>query len=108
MRGFGSLWRYMKHCLIAFVSDDGGFSLFSPDFPEFSSQGDCLEEAVDMATDCLRLLVDVYGKEGRPLPEPCELERAKAHTEALLAGLAKVGFVPDCAVSYHSVPTIGS
>ena len=31
MRGFGSLWRYMKHCLIAFVSDDGGFSLFSSD-----------------------------------------------------------------------------
>ncbi|OUO53133.1 hypothetical protein B5F76_06180 [Desulfovibrio sp. An276] len=81
MRGFGSLWRYMKHCLIAFVSDDGGFSLFSPDFPEFSSQGDCLEEAVDMATDCLRLLVDVYGKEGRPLPEPCDLARAKAHTK---------------------------
>lgn len=45
----------MKHCLIAFVSDNGGFSLFSPDFPEFSSQGDSLEEAVDMATDCLRL-----------------------------------------------------
>ena len=95
----------MKHCLIAFVSDDGGFSLFSPDFPEFSSQDDCLEEAVDMATDCLRLLVDVYGKEGRPLPEPCELERAKAHTEALLAEMV---FVPDCAVSYHSVPAIGS
>ena len=71
----------MKHCLIAFVSDNGGFSLFSPDFPEFSSQGDSLEEAVDMATDCLRLLVDVYGKEGRPLPEPCDLARAKTHTK---------------------------
>ena len=70
--------------------------------------GDSVEEAIAMATDCLRLLCEVYEEDGRPLPEPWDLEKARAHTDALLAELAEMGFVPDGEVSYHSVPAIGS
>ena len=95
----------MQYYLVAFVPDDGGFSLFSPDFPEFHSRGDSVEEAIYMATDCLCMLCEIYEEEGRALPEPCDLETAKARIEALLADIE---FTPEGEVEYRHIPAIGA
>ena len=77
----------MKSYYVAFVPDKIGYCLFSPDFSEVNSQGDSLEEAMKMAMDALRITVEEYEKEGREIPEPCDLETAKRRIEALLVDI---------------------
>ncbi len=96
----------MTNYLIAFIPDGGGFSLFSPDFPEFSSCGDDLDDAMYMASDCLRICVEEYLKEGRALPAPCDMHTARKRIESLLAELNELGFVPEGEITYHSLPVL--
>ena len=96
----------LQHCgimkyLIAFIPDGGKFSLFSPDFPEFDSCGDDFHDAMHMASDCLRICVEEYRREGRALPEPCDEETAR---KRVASALAEVGFVPEGEITYRHVP----
>ncbi len=67
----------MKYYLMAFIPDKVGYVVFSPDFQEANTQGDTIDEAMEMAIDVLRITVEEYVKEGKKIPEPCDVETAK-------------------------------
>lgn len=48
----------------------GGYSVWFPDLPECHTDGDNLEDAVNMAAEALELVVESYLDNGRVLPEP--------------------------------------
>ena len=69
----------MTYYQMAFIpAEEGGFSILSPDFRELASQGDSLEECMDMAMDALALVTEAYAKTGRELPAPSGLNEARA------------------------------
>ncbi len=53
--------------------DDGGFSIFFPDFPCGGSCGDDLAQAMYMARDFLYAVIDSYQEDGKPLPTPTDM-----------------------------------
>ena len=91
----------MQKYLIAFIPDNGSFSLFSPDFPEFNSCGDNICDATLMAQDCLRVCVEEYHKEGRAIPEPCDMQTAK---ERITQTLDDIKFTPDGEITWYQIP----
>ena len=48
--------------------EDGGFVVTFPAIPDLATQGETLEEARQMAEDCLRGYLEVLRETGRPLP----------------------------------------
>jgi antitoxin HicB len=50
--------------------EDGGFVVTFPAIPDLATQGETLEEARQMAEDCLRGYLEVLRETGRPLPKP--------------------------------------
>ena len=68
----------MQYYCLAFVpAPEGGYAIFSPDFPEITSQGENISDSIDMATDALRIIVEEYAKMKKALPVPSTLEEAK-------------------------------
>lgn len=79
----------MKYYYMAIVlKGEPPYAVFSPDFPEAHTQGHDLAECMDMAAEVLKLTVDEYRREGRSIPEPCDLPEAKARVCNLLDELA--------------------
>ena len=77
-----------KYYYAAFIPDaESGSSIFCPDFPVVASQGETVEECMDMAAEALALTVEEYAKARKPLPEPCGLEEARRRIEKELAEL---------------------
>ena len=77
-----------KYYYAAFIPDEkGGYSIFCPDFPEVASQGDTVEECMDMAAEAVALTVEEYAKARHPLPEPCGLAEARRRIEKELEEL---------------------
>lgn len=93
----------MKCYLVAFVPEAKGYSLFSPDFPGFASQGDTIEECMIMATDCLNICIEACINEKRDVPEPCSLEKAR---EIISKKLSKLGAPEMHGVFFQYVPVI--
>lgn len=90
------------YCYAAFIPDEGsGFSIFCPDFPEVASQGETLEECMDMAAEAIALSMEEYAKARIPLPEPCGLEEARRRIEHELGELESI---PPGEVLYRLVP----
>ena len=50
--------------------EDGGYVVTFPAIPDLATQGETLEEARQMAEDCLRGYLEVLRETGRPLPAP--------------------------------------
>ena len=48
----------------------GGYSVWFPDLPECYTDGDNLDDAVNMAAEALELVIESYIENGRALPEP--------------------------------------
>lgn len=48
----------------------GGYSVWFPDLPECHTDGDDLDDAVNMAAEALELVVESYIENGRALPKP--------------------------------------
>ena len=77
----------VRYYYAAFIPDEeSGFSIFCPDFPEVASQGETVEECIDMAAEAIALSVEEYVKARKPLPEPCRIEKELAELEAPAAG----------------------
>ena len=55
---------------LKYSHEDGGYIAESPEFPGLSAFGETPEEAINEAESVLELFIDVYGDEGKPLPEP--------------------------------------
>jgi len=93
----------MQYYCLAFVpAPEGGYAIFSPDFPEITSQGEDISDSMDMATDALRLIVEEYAKTRKPLPVPSTLEDAKIKIKA---DLEELGIdVPAEGILYQFIP----
>lgn len=48
----------------------GGYSVWFPDFPECHTDGDNLDDVVNMAAEVLELVIESYIENGRALPAP--------------------------------------
>jgi antitoxin HicB len=46
----------------------GGFSAFVPDLPSVATQGETVEEALDMARDAIEGYLEIMREEGWPVP----------------------------------------
>jgi predicted RNase H-like HicB family nuclease len=47
---------------------EGGFSVFVPDLPSVATQGETVEEALDMARDAIEGYLEIMREEGWPVP----------------------------------------
>lgn len=47
---------------------EGGFSVSVPELPSVATQGETVEEALEMAKEAIELYVEVMEEEGLPLP----------------------------------------
>jgi antitoxin HicB len=70
------------------LTPDGKFLMVTfPDIPEANSQGDNVEDALEMAKDALETALDFYFDAGRPVPAPSKPKRGQ-HVIALRASIA--------------------
>ena len=67
----------MRYFAVLYPALEGGYAVEFPDFPEALTQGDTLEEAIDMADDALGITIEEYTKAKRDLPEPSTLDMVK-------------------------------
>ena len=73
------------------LTPDGKFLMVTfPDVPEAASQGDSVEDALEMAADALETALDFYFAAGRPVPAPSKLKRGQHAVELRASVAAKV------------------
>ncbi len=66
--------------------EDGGYTVRVPALPECITQGDTVEEALEMAKDLIQLYLEYLAAQGEPIPE--EVERPQlAQVEVEVPGL---------------------
>jgi antitoxin HicB len=53
----------------------GGYVISFPDVPEAVTQAENIEEGIEMAADCLELILSEYIRLGRPIPQPSVRKR---------------------------------
>jgi len=70
----------MKYIAL-FEKEQGGFGVSFPDFPECSTFGEDLDEAVDQAHEALTFYVEEFLEEGNSLPEPASKKELLALPE---------------------------
>ena len=63
---------------VLFPTAKGGYVVFFPDIPEAATQGDDIEDALEMAADVLGIFIDEYVKARRELPKPSTMAQAAA------------------------------
>jgi antitoxin HicB len=68
----------------------GGYVVTFVDIPEAITQGDTLEEALEMAKDGLETALEFYFEENRPVPMPSTPKRRQHVIELPLSLAAKV------------------
>ena len=59
-----------------FLTKEGPYAVFFPDFPEAFTQGSTLEECLTLGTDVLAIVVEEYTKERRKLPQSTTFDNA--------------------------------
>jgi antitoxin HicB len=55
----------------------GGYVISFPDVPEAVTQAEGVEEGLDMAADCLQMVLAEYIRLGHPIPAPSALRRGQ-------------------------------
>lgn len=60
---------------------EGGYSVIFPDLNHLATQGDTINEALEMAIDCLAGYIDMAKHSGEALPPPSKLEDIDPKTE---------------------------
>ena len=66
---------------IFFHEKDGGYSVVFPDLNHLATCGDTLQEAMEMAVDCLASYIYEEQLAGHRLPVPTPLEKIDIHCE---------------------------
>jgi antitoxin HicB len=69
---------------------DGGFVVTFPDIPEAMTQGETVEEALNMAKDALETALDFYFDGQRPVPQPSKQKRGQHMVQLPISIAAKV------------------
>jgi len=72
-----------SYFVIIFKSKTGGFVSEFPDFIEGFTQGDTLEECIDMSQDVLNICAEEYTRERRSIPVPSSLEIIRQKAQEL-------------------------
>jgi antitoxin HicB len=57
---------------------EGGYTVTSPVLPEFVTEGDSLNEALENVQDALAAVIELYQDMGRSLPENTYISDAKS------------------------------
>jgi predicted RNase H-like HicB family nuclease len=70
-------------------AEEGGYVVTFPAIPNLATQGESLEEAREMAIDCLRCYLEGRVKDGLPLPES-ERDRTEAIRSQIKVSLQAV------------------
>jgi len=71
----------MASYLASFIpAKEGGYVCVFIDFPTVVSQGETLEEAIEMAEDLMSICAEEYTIERKQLPQPSSFERVKELT----------------------------
>jgi antitoxin HicB len=66
---------------VVLIKDHDGFVVTFPDFPEGITQGDTVEEALYMAEDCLKLIIETRLDFQEKIPEPLDIKNYKYFVE---------------------------
>lgn len=66
---------------IFYKEQDGAFSVVFPDLNHLATDGENLEEAMQMAIDCLAGYIYSAEQDGETLPEPTPVEKVDIHCE---------------------------
>ena len=66
-------------------TEKGGFVVYFPDFPCGVTQGDTEEEATEMATDAIGMIIGELMKRGEEVPAPTRRRGQKYHAISLPA-----------------------
>jgi len=64
---------------VIFTPDKTGFTAFIPDF-NINTQGDDIDDAIEMSRDAIGLMGIDMEDDKKPLPKPCKLEDIKKDT----------------------------
>ena len=70
--------------------EDGGFVVTFRDIPEAITQGETVEEALEMAAEALESAMDFYFEDKRPVPMPSPAKRRQHVVELPISLSAKV------------------
>lgn len=65
--------------------EDVGFSVWLPDIPGCVSQGDTLEEAIEMISEAADLYIDYSADNGQKLPKPSSPKDIKVENNQVVA-----------------------
>ena len=96
----------MYYLAVLYPAIEGGYTVEFPDFPEALTQGDTLEEAIDMATDALSIVVEEYSKARRDLPTPSTLEQVKAVASHEMSTAKGIDHSREPFFQFFSAPTV--
>ena len=66
---------------IFFVEETGGYSVVFPDLNHLATSGDDMQEAMEMAIDCLAGYIFSEKLDGNEIPSPTPLEQVDPHCE---------------------------
>ena len=75
---------------IELTEDTGGYVVTFPDIPEAMTQGDTLDEALEMAQDVLLIAMDFYFEDKRPVPMPSKAAKGQHTIQLPLSVWAKI------------------
>jgi antitoxin HicB len=75
---------------VVLTPDTGGYMVTFPDIPEAMTQGESIEEALEMAKDVLESSFDFYFEDQRPVPMPSKLKKGQLFVKPNSALWAKV------------------
>ena len=75
----------MEYPALFEASKDGGFIVTFPDFDWGITQGDSEEDALEMATDALRTMIQEHIRRGEEIPRPSKLRGRKYRVIRLAA-----------------------
>ena len=66
---------------IFFAEETGGYSVVFPDLNHLATSGDDMQEAMEMAVDCLAGYIFTEKLDGNKIPAPTPLEQVDPHCE---------------------------
>jgi predicted RNase H-like HicB family nuclease len=78
-----------------FHKEKNGFGVTFPDFPECTTFGENLDEAVDQAHEALALYLELYQEKGQQLPDPTGKKVAMGLPESKGAKVINVSVAGD-------------
>ena len=76
----------MRYFAIFIPALEGGYTVVFPDIPEIVTEGDNIDDAMDMAEDILSKILTDYASEGRVFPSRSAYETVKQIAEKKMQG----------------------